>query len=257
MASAAWSDFCYASSKGPYHLLGAGYLMQASVLADLDRWQRETADAMPLGVAASRRGYTLGIVDRYVGAHCPTAVGAWIREKRRWIRTPTHHLHRRGWAGVDELRHWTGTILVQALVLVSVVGLPAGLLVAWLIGSGSGTVSLSLPVLLVVGFNGLVWTYYGIRAYRAAWDALPYKSRWHQLGYSIVVNPFTHALYAAVLDRADLSRVRRRVSRPTRRRYWRVVHRFKHALTRVSDRYPVGRRPDSKAGPISTDEYSC
>ncbi|WP_440771815.1 glycosyltransferase family 2 protein [Natronorubrum sp. DTA28] len=199
MASAGWSDLCYKSSKRPYHLLGSAYFTEAHVLADLDRWQREADGNVPLGVAASRRGYNLGIVDRYARAHCPTALESWIQRKRQWTREPYRYLFARGWAGLEDSRFWTGLFLIQALALLSVVGIPAALLVGFLYGGGVDVNLLTVPVLSLVGFNALVWGYSSVVAYRAAWDALPFRSRWHQAGYSIVVNPITQGLFLLVL----------------------------------------------------------
>ncbi|WP_440764208.1 glycosyltransferase [Natronorubrum sp. DTA7] len=199
MASAGWSDLCYKSSTGPYHLLGSAYVTEARVLADLDRWQREADDDVPLGVAASRRGYDLGIVDRYARAHCPTALESWIRQKREWTHEPYRYLYARGWAGLEGSRFWTGLFLIQALALLSVVGIPAALLVGLLYSGGGAVGSLTVPLLALVGFNALVWGYLSVVAYRAAWDALPFRSRWHQAGYSIVVNPITQGLILLVL----------------------------------------------------------
>ncbi|SDJ53623.1 glycosyltransferase [Natronorubrum texcoconense] len=199
MASAGWSDLCYKSSKGPYHLLGAGYFTEAHVLADLDRWQREADGDVPLGIAASRRGYDLGIIDRYARAHCPPTLEAWVDRKRQWTREPYRYLFARGWAGLEDSRFWTGLVLIQALALLSVVGVPAALLVGLLYSGGVDINSLTVPVLSLVGFNALVWSYSIVVAYRAAWDALPFRSRWHQAGYSIVVNPITQGLFLLVL----------------------------------------------------------
>ncbi|WP_436344611.1 glycosyltransferase [Natronorubrum sp. FCH18a] len=199
MASAGWSDLCYKSSKGPYHLLGSAFFTEARVLADLDRWQREADDDIPLGMAASRRGYGLGIVDRYARVHCPTALEPWIARKRQRTREPYRYLFARGWAGFDDSRYWTGLFLIQALALITVVGFPAALLVGLLSIGGGPVGSLSVPVLSLVGFNALVWGYSSVLAYRAAWDALPFRSRWHRLGYSIVVNPIAQGLFLSAL----------------------------------------------------------
>lgn len=196
MASAAWSDLAYAASKGPYHLHAEGYVVTAGVVDDLRAWQRERDAAVTFGTAASKRGYTLGVLDRYVRVPCPTRLRAWTRAKRRGARSLYRQLFARGWTGVDDVRGWTGTLLLGALAVVSLVGLPAAAGTALLAGTGVEAASLSAPVLAIAGFNALVWSYALVGAYRAAWDAVPFRSYPHWLAYSLLTNPLAQALYA-------------------------------------------------------------
>ena len=198
MATAAWSDLGHRSSTGPYHLLGSGYVTDAGVLEGVTAWRREANRDAPIGLAASRRGDTLGVVDRYVRLDCPAGLEAWLARKREWSRDLYRRLFARDWSGVDDLRCWSGTLSLQALALLSVVGLPAAALVAMLSASAAPSPSLPLAVRLLVGFNALVWAYYVVRAYRAAWDAVPFRSRSHRLAYSILSNPLSQAVYATL-----------------------------------------------------------
>ncbi|ADB61497.1 hypothetical protein Htur_2620 [Haloterrigena turkmenica DSM 5511] len=198
MATAAWSDLGHRSSAGPYHLLGSGYLTEGRVLAEVTAWRRRTGDDVPLGLAASHRGNRLGVVDRYVRLDCPPGLEAWLARKRAWTRDLYHRLFARGWNGVDDLRCWSGTLLLQSLALLSVIGVPAAALVTVLSASGASSVPFPPLVRLLVGFNVLVWTYYCLRAYRAAWDAVPFRSRPHKIAYSVLANPLSQALYATL-----------------------------------------------------------
>ncbi|NUB92882.1 hypothetical protein HT576_17900 [Haloterrigena sp. SYSU A121-1] len=197
MATAAWSDLGYRSSTGPYHLLGSGYLATGRVLEDVTSWRRRTGDDVPLGLAASHRGNALGVVDRYVRLDCPPELEAWLDRKRAWTRDLYRRFFARGWSGVDDLRCWSGTLLLQSLALLSVVGVPAAALVA-VLSAGGASVALPLTVQLLVGFNVIVWAYYCLRAYRAAWDAVPFRSWPHGIAYSLLANPFSQALYATL-----------------------------------------------------------
>ncbi|WP_339102920.1 glycosyltransferase [Haloterrigena salinisoli] len=196
MATAAWSDLGHRSSAGPYHLLGSGYLTEGRVLEDVTAWRRRAGDDVPLGLAASRRGNALGIVDRYVRLDCPPGLEAWLGRKRAWTRDLYRRIFARGWDGVDDLRCWSGTLLLQSLALLTVVGVPAAVFVTLLSASGTSAAPFPLTVRLLVGFNALVWAYYGLRAYRAAWDAVPFRSGPHRIAYSILANPLSQALYA-------------------------------------------------------------
>lgn len=200
MGIAAWSDLIYAnSSDRPYQLLGKAYFTEASVLYDLDRWQLDSVtEDMDLGIAAHERGYTLGIVDRYVQDLCPSTLEAWVRQKRRWVRGPYRHLLTPGWSGVERGQFWAGTVMTQLLSVTNIVGVPAGIAVlAVTIAGSKGTV---VPAFLapIVLFNAACWSYYGWQSYRAAWDAVPFESRWHGIRYSLLSNPFTQSLYAAL-----------------------------------------------------------
>ncbi|WP_126661608.1 hypothetical protein [Haloterrigena salifodinae] len=197
MATAAWSDLGHRSSTGPYHLLGSGYLATGRVLEDVAAWRRRTGDDVPLGLAASHRGDTLGVVDRYVRLDCPPGLEAWLDRQRAWTRDLYRRVFAKSWSGLDDLRCWSGTLLLQSLALLSAVGVPAAALVAVLSTSGA-SVTLPLTVRLLVGFNVLVWTYYCLRAYRAAWDAVPFRSWPHRVAYSVLVNPLSQALYATL-----------------------------------------------------------
>ncbi len=200
MGIAAWSDVVYTNSAaGPYQLLGKAYFVEAGVLYDLDRWQLDAVtEDMALGVAAHERGYTLGVIDRYVQDLCPADLEAWIRQKRRWVRGPYRHLLTPGWSGLERGRFWAGTVLTQLLAVTNVLGLPVGLAVLWLTLTGSAGTVVPASMLALVAFNGVVWCYYGWRSYRAAWDAVAFDGRWEQVRYSLLSNPVTQALYATL-----------------------------------------------------------
>lgn len=62
--------------------------------------------------------------------------------------------------------------------------------------TGTAPEAMPLALRLLVGFNGLTWAYYGVRFYRAAWDAIPFRSHAHTAAYSLLSNPLSQALYA-------------------------------------------------------------
>jgi hypothetical protein len=51
---------------------------------------------------------------------------------------------------------------------------------------------------VIVTVNLLAWLYYSLRSYAAAAAAISFDSRREQLGYFLVSNPITQALYATV-----------------------------------------------------------
>ncbi|ELY51184.1 glycosyltransferase [Natronolimnohabitans innermongolicus] len=199
-AAAVRSDLLPTSSSGPYAIQETGYVTEARVLEDVARWHRERDEggALPLGLAASRRGYDLGVLDRFVLEGCPPGLEAWFERKRSSSRELYRRVAAHGWTAIDDVRCWSGRLLLQSIALVSVVGVPAAALVAWptLTGSGAESWSVPLSLQLLVGFNVVLWGYYSVRAYRAAWRAYPFRNRLHRLAYSLLSNPFTQALYA-------------------------------------------------------------
>ncbi|PGF17391.1 hypothetical protein CP556_15665 [Natrinema sp. CBA1119] len=196
--SAIHSDLLFANSNtGPYRLLEEGYFLPADVLADLEDWRRDGATgSMPLDAAAFRRGYTLGILNRYVRTRCPTGIDEWVREKQRQVSEPYRRLRAPNWSAFDRLRFVTGTGLTHLLAVTNIVGIPVGLVVA--LATVAGWLSLSPLLAALVAYNAVVWAYYSVRSARAAWQAVPFESRWARLRYSLLSNPFTQALYATL-----------------------------------------------------------
>lgn len=198
MGSAIWSDLVTASRTGQPRLLSTGYVTEVRVLDELDAWRRESAVELPLGLALSRRGYALGVLDRYLRTDCTWRLDDWLRRKRAWCRSFYRQLLGRGWTGVDDARGWAGTVLLHAVALLAVVALPATVAVGALVAAGITALSVSMPLAVVVGVNAAVWTYLVARAYRAAWAAVPFRSRAHWLAYTLLANPVSQALYATL-----------------------------------------------------------
>ena len=198
MGIAAWSDVIYPrSAAGPYQLLGKAYFLETRLLYELDRWQLDAVtEDMALGVAAFERGCSLGVIDRYVQDLCPRSLHAWVGQKRRWVRGPYRHLRSPNWSRLERARCWSVTRLTQALSVVNVVGIPAGLVV--FLASLRGSVAVPTAVLPLVAANAVVWLVYTARSYRAAWSALSVDDRKDRLRYSLVSNPVTQALYATL-----------------------------------------------------------
>jgi len=191
-------DLLFANSNtGPYRLLGEGYFLPADVLADLEDWRRDGATgSMALDAAAFRRGYSLGVLNRYVQKRCPSSIREWVGEKRRQVAEPYRRLRAPNWSAFDRLRFVTGTGLTHLLAVTNVVGIPVGLVVA--LATVAGWLSLSPLLVALVACNAVVWAYYSVRSSRAAWQAVPFESRWARLRYSLLSNPFTQALYATL-----------------------------------------------------------
>ncbi|QLK26640.1 glycosyltransferase family 2 protein [Natrinema zhouii] len=192
------SDLLFANSNaGPYRLLEEGYFLTGSVLADLERWRRDDATgSMALDVAAFRRGYTLGVLNRYVRSRCPTSVDEWVHEKRRQVSEPYRRLRAPNWSAFDRLRFVTGTSLPHLLAITNVIGIPVGLVVV--LATAIGWLSLSGPLITLVACNAVVWAYYSVRSARAARQAVALENRWARLRYSLLSNPFTQALYTTL-----------------------------------------------------------
>lgn len=198
MGIAAWCDVVFErSSRGPYQLLGKAYFTSARTLYDLGGWQADAVtEDMTLGLAASARGYRLGVVDRYVYDLCPADLGAWLRQKRRWARSPYGHLFQGAFGRGNTLRLWTYTAANQVVSVTNLVGLPAGVAVAVLAVTGAAP-PFSTALGALVAFNLASWIYYSVESYRAAWNAVPLSGR-DRLLYVVLSNPFTQLLYSTV-----------------------------------------------------------
>ena len=199
MGIAAWSHVIYAhTSKGPYQLLGKGYFVEVGRLYELGGWDATAiTEDMTLGVAAYRNGYTLGVIDRYVQDLCPTDLGAWLRQKRRWVRGPYEHLCGPGLTRRERVRFWTFTVANQMVSLTNIVGVPAGLFFLWYSLSG-GMFEHSLLLIGLVTANLLSWIYYTARAYAATRRAVVFDRTRDKVRFYLLSNPFTQVLYATI-----------------------------------------------------------
>ena len=198
MGIASWCDVVYErSSRGPYQLLGKAYFTSARTLHDLGGWQADAVtEDMTLGLAASARGYRLGVLDRYVYDLCPADLGAWLRQKRRWARGPYGHLFEGAFDRRGTLRLWTYTVANQIVSVTNLVGLPAGAVMFGLAILGAAP-PFSPALVALVAFNLACWIYYSIRSYQAAWAAVPLTGR-ERLVYLLLSNPITQLLYSTI-----------------------------------------------------------
>ncbi|QLG48275.1 hypothetical protein [Natrinema halophilum] len=91
-----------------------------------------------------------------------------------------------------------GMVVLHAVSMTNVFGIPIGALV--LILTVSDTTVVSIPSFLtpVILFNVAIWAYYGWRSSHAAWEGVPFSSGWDRLRYSVLCNPITQALYATL-----------------------------------------------------------
>lgn len=199
MGIAAWSDVIYAkTAKGPYQLLGKAYFTEARVLQDLDKWQLDAAtEDMALGMAAYSRGYTLGVLDRYVQDLCPADLRAWVGQKRRWVRGPYEHLLAPGLSPLERARFWGVTVANQLMSVTNVVGLPVGLCFLALVLAGRG-VPVSSAVWPIVLANTVSWAYYSVRSYGATREGVRFADRRERYRFYLLSNPLAQALYAAL-----------------------------------------------------------
>ncbi len=199
MGIAAWSDAIYArTSTGPYQLLGKGYFVGVDDLYALGAWDPDAiTEDMTLGVAAYLQGYRLGIVDRYVQDLCPTDFRAWVRQKRRWVGGPYAHLFREEFTLRERIRFWTFTVANQALSVANFVGVPVGIVVAWVAIAGGG-ITLPTAVTVLVAFNLLCWAEFTRRTYAATRRAVPLATRRAKVRFYLLSNPITQAIYAAL-----------------------------------------------------------
>lgn len=199
MGMAAWSHIIYPhTTKGPYQLLGKGYFMEAGTLYDLEGWDPEHhTEDLALGIQASMRGYRLGVVDRYIQDLCPATLTDWVAQKQRWLAGPYRVIHDAEFTPLEMARFVTYTVANQIMSLNNVVGVPAGLFVAWLVVTTSWA---ALPTWLVAvsTFNLAHWTYYTVRSYAALRDAIHFPNTGLQSLYLFLSNPITQAVYATV-----------------------------------------------------------
>jgi hypothetical protein len=85
----------------------------------------------------------------------------------------------------------------QALSVANFVGVPVGLVVAWIAIAGGG-VTLPTAVTLLVAFNLLCWAEFTRRTYAATRRAVPLETRRKQARFYLFANPITQAIYAGL-----------------------------------------------------------
>jgi cellulose synthase/poly-beta-1,6-N-acetylglucosamine synthase-like glycosyltransferase len=199
MGMAAWSGVVYPrTAKGPYQLLGKGYFLRGRTLKRTRGWQPdEVTEDMAFGVTAYKRGLSLGVLDSYVQDLCPAALGPWVRQKRRWLGGPYRTLGNQPLSRFDQARLVGVTMVNQAVSLTTLLGLPAGIVVFVLVAN-SGPLSFPLWFTAVLFVNLLNWIAYSLLGYRETFAAITFDSRWQQIEFFLVSNPFTQSVYACL-----------------------------------------------------------
>jgi cellulose synthase/poly-beta-1,6-N-acetylglucosamine synthase-like glycosyltransferase len=199
MGIAAWSHIVYGkTAKGPYQLLGKAYFLSARTLNAIGEWEPDAVtEDMALGVEASLRGHSMGVLDRYVQDLCPSSVGAWVRQKRRWVRGPYRYLLDRRLAGWPRVRFTSYTVANQVLSVTNVVGVPSG--IAYFVWSLRGTAPEIHPFFaLVLAVNLAGWLAYSAWSVAATEAAVNFDSRRQRLRFYLRSNPVTQVLYATL-----------------------------------------------------------
>jgi hypothetical protein len=192
---ATWSETVYpalAAGTGPYPLLRSGYFLPVGRLFSL-RTQHPTT---PIGVAAWRTGFSLGVLDCHVGEPCPTAVGAWLDHWRARLAEFRRRLRRID-AGAGRLRHR------HFAVVLAVADTPLGApLAVAAVGLAAATgVTVPLPVAALAAATLVGWVAWSVRragALRRIQDANDLSLRANPLAAAAVA-----VLWALVLRAAD------------------------------------------------------
>lgn len=199
MGITAWVDIVFPKlSEGPYQLLGKGYFLDAETLYSLDAWEiEEVTEDMALGFAAYKKGYRLGVIDRYVQDICPSAFHDWRQQKKRWVSGPYRYWLTEGLDRLDYLRLWTYTFGYQLRSVSHVVGVPVGLTVLVLAIAGT-SIPFTLPLAVVTGVNLVYWLVYTTLTYRATEAAIEFRSRDQKVVYYLLSNPITQVAYNAL-----------------------------------------------------------
>lgn len=79
-----------------------------------------------LGLDAHTKGFSLGLIDRYVQDSCPAEFGKWVRQKRRWVAGPYPYLRSDDVDPGELVRVWVDGASKQVISVPNTVGVPAG-----------------------------------------------------------------------------------------------------------------------------------
>jgi cellulose synthase/poly-beta-1,6-N-acetylglucosamine synthase-like glycosyltransferase len=197
MGMAAWCHALYAkTTDGPYQLLGKAYFFEVTDLWILGDWQVDAVtEDLTLGIDAYARGYSLGVIDRYVQDICPSELSAWVAQKRRWVAGPYPYLRHADFSPAELVRFWVYGASNQVIAVLNVVGVPAGILYAAFVLAGFDLYN-SAPLVAVTGVNLLNWTYYSVKTYRATLRGVQFSSSRERASFLLISNPLTQLFYS-------------------------------------------------------------
>lgn len=197
MGIAAWSHTIYGkTARGPYQLLGKGYFIGTETLYNLHGWNpTDPTEDMAIGIEAYKQGYTLGILDSYIQDLCPPNFWDWVRQKRRWVGGPYRAARQSTLSLRDALRFGSFTVVNQLMSVNHVFGVPAGVVILYLVLTGA--VLPASPILTaIVVFNFVMWVYFTLKMYGATRRAVKFQRKSQKIKYYILSNPITQIIYA-------------------------------------------------------------
>ena len=197
MGMAGWCDAVYTrTTRGPYQLLGKAYFIRVAELWALDDWRVDAVtEDLTLGIEAYTRGYSLGVVDRYVQDICPPGFDDWVAQKRRWVAGPYAYLRHDDFTPAELLRFWVYSAANQVISVTNVVGVPVGILYFLLVVAGFDLYN-SLPLVVITAVNLVNWAYYTVKTYGATRDGVVFASGREALAFYLAANPLTQLVYS-------------------------------------------------------------
>jgi cellulose synthase/poly-beta-1,6-N-acetylglucosamine synthase-like glycosyltransferase len=199
MGMAAWSHNIYPrTATGPYQLLGKGYFFDASLGYALSGWNPyNPTEDMDFGFRAYKRGFTLGVIDRYIRDLCPSDFDTWLTQKKRWVRGPYDILLDPEISSRERIKFAESTLINQLVSIVNIIGLPTGFFVVLFFALGR---EYEFPLVFVgiLAVNLLVWGVYSYGMYKAAFNAHAEQKTPDRVRWFILSNPLTQSIYAII-----------------------------------------------------------
>ena len=199
MGIAGWCNAIYTkTTRGPYQLLGKAYFIRVADLWAVDDWQVDAiTEDLTLGIEAYTKGYSLGVIDRYIQDICPAGFDDWVSQKRRWVAGPYSYLRYDDFAPAELLRFWVYSASNQVISVVNVVGVPVGILYFLLVVAGFDLYN-SLLLVVITAVNLVNWAYYSLKTYQATRDGVEFASRREALAFYLTANPLSQLVYSMI-----------------------------------------------------------
>lgn len=199
MGIAAWCHTLYIkTTKGPYQLLGKAYFVTVEDLWEIGDWQVDaTTEDLTLGIDAYEKGYSLGIIDRYIQDICPVDFSNWVRQKRRWAAGPYSYLRNDNFELRELIRFWTYGASNQVISVVNIIGVPAGVLY-FLFVLGGFELYNSPPLIFITTVNLINWIYYSAKTYQSTIHSVRFESRFQRIKFYMMSNPISQLIYSTL-----------------------------------------------------------
>ena len=185
----------------PY-LRGKCYFLEADTLAEIGGWNPDdVSEDLDLGVRGWKQEYDFAILegdepsDMYVREKCPSEIGNWMTQRRRWLGAPYDVLTDQDLSMKERAEYASYTISGQSLSITHTIGLPT---VTYETMMNTGT------EFDLVGVGGLSilnmahWLFMSAEAHRTADRIQEFDSSWDRAKYHFKNNPVFQLGYGSL-----------------------------------------------------------